>query len=47
MRAAHKENINYAAIAIKGLLGGFKPVNAEITVDGKKEYLKKSGLLLQ
>jgi diacylglycerol kinase family enzyme len=41
MRAAHKENINYAAIAIKGLLGGFKPVNAEITVDGKKEYFKK------
>lgn len=41
MRAAHKENINYAAIAIKGLLGGFHPVNAEITVDGKTEHFKK------
>lgn len=41
MRAAHKENINYAAIAIKGMLGGFHPVNAEITVDGKTERFKK------
>jgi len=41
MRAAHKENINYAAIAIKGVLGGFHPVNAEIIVDGKTERFKK------
>lgn len=34
MRQAHKENINYTAIAIKGLLGGFHPVNASVTVDG-------------
>lgn len=39
MRAAHKENINYTAIAIKGLLGGFHPVGASVTVDGvTKEY---------
>lgn len=44
MRAAHKENINYGAIAIKGLLGGFHPVNAEITVDGKTEHFKKAWL---
>lgn len=37
MRAAHKENINYTAIAIKGLLGGFKPVTATVTVDGNTE----------
>jgi len=41
MRAAHKENINYTAIAIKGVLGGFHPVNAEITVDGKTEHFRK------
>ncbi len=30
---------NYTKIAIKGLLGGFKPVNAKITVDGvTREY---------
>lgn len=41
LRAAHKENINYAAIAVKGVLGGFHPVNAEITVDGKTEHFRK------
>lgn len=41
MRREHKENINYSAIAIQGMLGGFHPVNAEITVDGKTEYFKK------
>ncbi len=31
--------INYTSIAIKGLLGDFKPVNAKVTVDGKEyEY---------
>lgn len=39
MRAAHKENINYTAIAIKGMLGGFRPVSATVTVDGtEKSY---------
>jgi len=32
--------INYASIAIKGLLGDFKPVNATVTVDGKKYQYK-------
>ncbi|SCN25018.1 putative lipid kinase [Clostridium sp. N3C] len=41
MRKAQKENINYTAIAIKGLLGGFHPVNAEVTVDGKIEHFNK------
>lgn len=44
MRANHKENINYTAIAIKGLLGGFKPVIATVTVDGNKEVFKKAWL---
>ena len=32
--------INYTSIAIKGLLGDFKPVNAAVTVDGKKYQYK-------
>ncbi|MBQ8416303.1 MAG: diacylglycerol kinase family protein [Clostridia bacterium] len=33
--------VNYTAIAIKGLLFGFKPANARVTVDGvTKEYKK-------
>ena len=33
--AAHSEKpINYAAIAIRGLLGSFRPKNAVVTVDG-------------
>ena len=32
--------INYASIAIKGLMGKFKPVNATVTVDGKKYQYK-------
>lgn len=44
MRAAGKENINYTAIAIKGLLGGFHPVKAQITVDGKTEVYRNAWL---
>ena len=44
MRAAGKENINYTAIAIKGLLGGFHPVNATVTIDGRTETFKKAWL---
>lgn len=33
--------MNYTAIAIKGLLWGFKPLNATVTVDGKKFTYKK------
>lgn len=36
MRAQGAEKINYAGIAIKGLLFHFKPLNAVITVDGKE-----------
>lgn len=39
LRAAKAEKIDYTAIAIKGLLGKFKPCDAEVTVDGvKKSY---------
>lgn len=41
LRAAKKEKINYIAIALKGLLGEFKPVNATITVDGITTHFKK------
>lgn len=33
--------VNYTAIAIKGLLYAFKPVNAKVTVDGKDYSFKK------
>ncbi len=33
-RAAGEQKINYTAIAIKGLLGGYKRVNAKVTIDG-------------
>lgn len=45
MRAAQKENINYTAIAIKGLLGGFKPVTATVTVDGNTEKVTNTWLV--
>lgn len=35
------KKINYAAIAIKGLLFHYKPTRAEITVDGKTEVYEK------
>ena len=35
------EPVNYTAIAIKGLLGKFKPSNAKVTVDGKEYSFKK------
>jgi len=44
MRAAGKDNINYAGIAIKGLLGKFHQVNAEVTVDGEKRLYKNAWL---
>ena len=36
------EKINYAGIAIKGLLFHYKPTVAEVTVDGKKYTYKKT-----
>lgn len=41
MRKAGKEKINYAGIAIKGILGKFHPVNAAVTVDGKTQGYSK------
>ncbi len=35
------QDINYTSIAIKGLLGKFKPRNAKVTVDGKSYNFKK------
>ncbi len=39
-KKSHKP-VNYTAIAIKGLMFRFKPVNATVTVDGKVERFKK------
>ena len=41
LRKTTTKPINYAGIAIKGLLFHYKPTNATITVDGKSETLKK------
>ncbi len=41
MRSAGKTKINYAGIAIKGILGKFHPVNAVVTVDGNKHAYRK------
>lgn len=34
-------HVNYTAIAIKGMLGKFKPANAKVTVDGVEYSFKK------
>ena len=41
MRGKTKQPVNYAAIAVKGVLFHYKPTNAKITVDGKTHYFKK------
>lgn len=41
LRAKGETDINYTAIAIKGLLFGYKPTNAKITVDGVERVYKK------
>ena len=41
LREKSDKPVNYAGIAIKGLLFHFKPRNAEIEVDGKKYTFKK------
>ena len=41
MHANGKTDVNYAGIAIKGLLGKFKPRDAKITVDGKVYNYKR------
>lgn len=41
IRASSNKKVNYTSIAIKGILGGFKPVNAIVEVDGEKTEYKK------
>jgi len=41
LRAAGKTKVNYAAIAVKGLLFHYKPTGATITVDGVKHRFEK------
>ena len=45
MRETTDKPINYTAIAIKGLLFHFKPVNATVTIDGKTRSYKKVWLV--
>lgn len=41
IRRSTDKNVNYGVIAIKGIMKGYNPVNATITVDGeKREYTK-------
>lgn len=41
LHASSTKKVNYTAIAIKGLLGKFKPVNAVIVADGREYRFKK------
>lgn len=41
LRQIPGKKINYTAIAIKGVLGKYKPTNATVTVDGKVRQYKK------
>lgn len=41
IRANSNKQVNYTSIAIKGLLGKFKPRNATVTVDGETIYYHK------
>ena len=41
MKKKSDKPVNYTAIAIKGLLFGFKPANAKVTVDGVTKKYKK------
>ncbi len=38
------KDINYSGIAIKGLLGKFKPANAKVVIDGREMEFKKAWL---
>ncbi len=44
LRAKDVKKINYTAIAIKGLLGKYKPTGVTITVDGEKHHFDKNWL---
>ncbi len=39
---AQGKDVNYTSIAIKGLLGGYKPCNATVIVDGKAYEFRKA-----
>ena len=41
LRAISDKPVNYAGIAIKGMLGKFKPCGGKVTIDGKSTYYKK------
>ncbi|MBR2313203.1 MAG: diacylglycerol kinase family protein [Clostridia bacterium] len=41
LRKTSEKPVSYSAIAIKGLLGKYKPTNAKVTVDGKTYEYKK------
>ena len=42
IRAKGKKDVNYTAIAIKGMIYDFKPRNAHVVVDGQEFDLKKA-----
>ncbi|MCM1053988.1 MAG: hypothetical protein NC394_00575 [Bacteroides sp.] len=44
LRQIPGKKVDYTAIAIKGLLGKYSPVNAVVTVDGKRHEYKKAWL---
>ncbi len=44
LRAQGVGKINYAGIAIKGMLGKFRPLNASVTIDGEERFYKKAWL---
>ena len=41
LRKIKGKNVSYAAVALKGLLGAYTPVNATVNVDGKEYTYKK------
>lgn len=41
IRSVSDKPVNYAGIAIKGMLGKFKPCGGTVTIDGKSKYYKK------
>ena len=44
LAAQNVKDINYSGIAIKGLLGKFKPANAKVVIDGHEMEFKKAWL---
>lgn len=44
LREKSNKPINYTGIAVKGLLFKYKPTNATVEVDGKKQFFKKAWL---